>query len=77
MSKKTQLTLGTLELGNWTTSAKTPGPDYIVRDFRGRIDDFALLSRSLTPEEIKHQYELGRARPAITAVAELKPTDSK
>jgi len=76
MSKKTTLSLGALELGNWSTTAKTPGPDYIIRDFHGRMDDFALLSRPLTPEEIKHQYELGRPRPAITAVAELKPTDS-
>jgi len=77
MSKKTMLTLGTLELGNWTTSAKTPGPDYIIRDFHGRFDDFALLSRPLTPEEIKHQFELGRPRLPVTAVAELKSADSK
>jgi len=78
MSKKTLLTLGALELGNWSTSAKTPGPDYIVRDFHGRMDDFALLSRPLTLEEIKHQFELGRPRPAqsITAVTEAKLLDS-
>ena len=78
MSKKTLLTLGALELGNWSTSAKTPGPDYIVRDFHGRMDDFALLSRPLTLEEIKHQFELGRPRPAqsITAVAEARLLDS-
>lgn len=76
MSKKPMLTLGTLELGNWTTDAKTPGQDYIVRDFHGRMDDFALLSRPLTAEEIKRQFELGRPRPAVTAVAELKEADS-
>ena len=77
MSKKTSLTLGALELGNWTTNAKTPGQDYIVRDFHGRMDDFALLSRPLTSEEIKHQFEIGRSRQSITAVAELKSADAK
>ncbi len=78
MSKKTLLTLGTLELGNWTTTAKTPGPDYIIRNFHGRMDDFALLSRPLSMEEIKHQFELGRPRQAqpVTAVAEAKSTDA-
>ena len=79
MSKRTQLTLGTLELGNWSTNAKKPGPEYIVRDFHGRMDDFALLSRPLSLEEIKRQFELGRPRQAqgVTAVAEAKSVDSK
>jgi hypothetical protein len=76
MSKKVLFTLGTLELGNWTTTAKTPGPDYIVRDFHGRMDDFALLSRPMSPEEIRRQFELGRPRQQIAAVAELKTPDT-
>jgi hypothetical protein len=42
------------------------------------MDDFALLSRALTLEEIKHQFELGRTRQTqpVTAVAEAKLTDA-
>jgi hypothetical protein len=70
MVKKRILTLGNLELGNWTSTAKTTDADYRIRDFHGRMDEFALLSRALSPQEIHQQYELGRPRQA-TAVAEL------
>ena len=70
MVQKRVLTLGTLELGNWTTAAKGPDANYRVRDFRGRMDEFALLSRPLTPAEIRRQYELGRPRQ-VAAVAEF------
>jgi len=71
MEKKRLLTLGNLELGNWTSAARCPDANYRIRDFRGRMDEFVLLSRALTPEEIRHQYELGRTRQA-TAVASLE-----
>ena len=70
MVKKRTLTLGNLELGNWTPTAKMTDANYRVRDFHGRMDEFALLSRALTPQEIRQQYELGRPRQA-TVVAEL------
>jgi hypothetical protein len=70
MAKKRTLTLGNLELGNWTPTAKMTDANYRVRDFHGRMDEFALLSRALTPQEIRQQYELGRPRQA-TVVAEL------
>jgi hypothetical protein len=70
MAKKRVLTLGNLELGNWTPTAKNTDANYRVRDFHGRMDEFALLSRALTALEIRQQYELGRPRQ-VTTVAEL------
>jgi hypothetical protein len=70
VTQKRVLTLGTLELGNWSPSAKKMDASYAVRDFHGRMDEFALLSRPLSAQEIRHLYELGRPRQA-PAVAEL------
>ena len=69
--KKRALTLGTLELGNWSPTAQKADANYRIRDFHGRMDEFALLSRALSAGEIHHQYELGKPRET-TAVAELK-----
>jgi hypothetical protein len=66
------LSLGTLELGNWSPTAQKADANYRIRDFHGRMDEFALLSRPLSAEEIRRQYELGKPRET-TAVAELKP----
>src|SRR6185437_13456190 len=44
-----ELTLGTLELGNWTPLSPKPDANYRIRDFHGRMDEFALLSRPLSP----------------------------
>jgi hypothetical protein len=71
MSQKRVLTLGTVELGNWSPTAKKMDANYCVRDFHGRMDEFALLSRPLSAQEIRHLYELGRPRPATTTVAQL------
>ena len=71
MVKKRALTLGNLELGNWTSADKKSDANYCLRDLHGRMDDFALLSRPLSSEEIRSQYDLGRPRQATT-VAELK-----
>ena len=71
LTQKRALTLGTVELGNWSPSAKKMDPNYAVRDFHGRMDEFALLSRPLSSQEIRRLYDLGRPRQATTAVAEL------
>ncbi|HEX4264624.1 MAG TPA: LamG-like jellyroll fold domain-containing protein [Verrucomicrobiae bacterium] len=70
-SKILPLTLGTLELGNWTPAARNTSADYRIRDFHGRMDEFTLLGRAMSPEEIRRQYELGKPRDT-TAVAGLK-----
>jgi ferric-dicitrate binding protein FerR (iron transport regulator) len=65
------LTLGVLELGNWSPTAKGADANYRLRDFHGRMDEFALLSRALSDEEIRREYETGQPRET-TAVAELR-----
>jgi len=74
MAKKHLLSLGNLELGNWRTYTKKASVDYTVRAFHGRMDEFTLLSRPMTTEEIRRQYELGRPRQANpAALAEIRP----
>jgi hypothetical protein len=73
MAWQHNLTLGTLELGNWSPTSQKTGANYRVRDFHGRIDEFTLLSRPLSSAEIRRQYELGKPRE-VTALAELAPS---
>ena len=62
------LVIGPVELGNWGVTRSHPefqwvknrGADFFARGFHGRIDEFALLSRALTADEIHHLYEVGR-----------------
>lgn len=77
MVRKHSLTLGTMELGNWSSTSQKASPNYRIRDFHGRIDEFTLLSRPLSAEEIHREYELGKQR-AATAVAGLElPSPAK
>jgi Concanavalin A-like lectin/glucanases superfamily len=69
------LTLGTMELGNWAPKTQRVDAGYRVRNFHGRMDEFALLSRPLSAEEIYHLYKLGQPREATT-VAGLSPIPS-
>ena len=71
--RKRDMTLGALELGNWTTSATKGDANYRIRDFHGRMDEFALLSRPLSADEIRAQYELGKPREATAVAASAKP----
>jgi hypothetical protein len=56
-------------LGNWGiqlddprwTWTKAGGPAFYDRHFVGRIDQFALLSRALSPEEIRAYSQIGGA----------------
>ena len=62
------LVIGPVELGNWGVTRSHPefqwvknrGADFFARGFRGRIDEFALLARALTADEIHRLYETGR-----------------
>lgn len=69
--KPRMLTLGTMELGNWTPAASKSESNYRIRNFHGRMDEFALLSRPMSAEEIRRQYEIGRPRETAV-VASLK-----
>ncbi|HXS69752.1 MAG TPA: LamG domain-containing protein, partial [Candidatus Polarisedimenticolia bacterium] len=72
--KTRPLSLGTVELGNWTPTAERSDANYRIRNFHGRMDEFALLSRPLSAEEIRRQYDLGKPRDASTAIASFKTT---
>jgi Concanavalin A-like lectin/glucanases superfamily len=59
-----------LELGNWAPLLTPPPsrnerrlrerPSFQFREFQGRIDEFMLLSRPLSADEIRRLYEAGR-----------------
>jgi hypothetical protein len=78
------LSLGAMELGNWDPiSTAAPAAqkrlrertNYVVRNFYGSMDEFALLSRPLSPDEIRRQYELGKPRET-TVITSLPPRSS-
>lgn len=51
------LKIKTAELGNWTTNKSSIQN---VRNFNGRMDDFSIYSRVLSPREIRTLYEKGK-----------------
>lgn len=61
-------TLSTVELGNWGVTPDLPnfqwaakrGPDYFLRGFQGRIDEFAILARALSAAEVLNQFQNGQ-----------------
>lgn len=57
ISQHLNLRFGGVELGNWTP--KDLANDRI-RNLNGRIDEFLLLDRSMTDEEIKNLYLVGK-----------------
>jgi hypothetical protein len=75
IKRPVKLKLGAVELGNWGVRVEEPkwasmknySPAYLSRNLSGRMDEFALLSRAMTAEEIQAYYEKGRvaagARP--------------
>ena len=72
------LTVGRVELGNWSATPEQPefefarssGRGYFARGFQGRIDEFALLARALKAEEVQRLYEAGKPALAAARVAE-------
>jgi Concanavalin A-like lectin/glucanases superfamily len=67
--RKSEAQLNAMELGNWGiqlddprwTWTKVGGPAFYDRHFVGRIDQFALLSRVMTPEEIRAHSQVSGA----------------
>ncbi len=62
------LRLGAVEIGNWGVQVNQPqwasmkksSPSYLNRQWKGSIDEFALLGRAMKPEEIRRYYQNGR-----------------
>ena len=55
----TRLVAKSLEIGNWTPMSGDPLEP--IRNFNGRIDEFALFSRALSAEEVRRFAEAGSA----------------
>ncbi|MGV3533058.1 MAG: LamG-like jellyroll fold domain-containing protein, partial [Chthoniobacteraceae bacterium] len=55
----TRLVTKSLEIGNWTPMSGDPLEP--IRNFNGRIDEFALFSRALSAEEVRRFAEAGSA----------------
>jgi Concanavalin A-like lectin/glucanases superfamily len=54
----TTMRIGPANLGNWN-----PYPDFLRnsrRSLNGRIDEFAILRRALTDDEVRQMYEMGK-----------------
>lgn len=50
---------GAASIGNWS-SPTLPGQRFAIRNLNGAIDELAIFSDALTPEEIKELYEHGK-----------------
>jgi hypothetical protein len=67
--------LDTFEIGNWAIHAGDPHLGVFdwgttkdtIRNFRGRIDEFAILSRVLNADEVQKIYLAGRPGELIVA----------
>ncbi|MBX3426583.1 MAG: FecR domain-containing protein [Pirellulales bacterium] len=61
IATRTVLRIGAGEIGNWVP-IPVPQQDLwqSIRSLNGRIDDFAILSRPLSPEEVAGMYLVGR-----------------
>ncbi|MEK7951373.1 LamG-like jellyroll fold domain-containing protein [Luteolibacter soli] len=59
MSRRVPVQLGLANLGNFDASSPASPTNGLVRAFNGRIDEFALLTRALTAEEITSMFEKG------------------
>ena len=68
IKRPVKLKLHAVEIGNWGvrmdqakwSSMKSMGPDYLNRYWNGSVDEFALLSRAMAPDEIRRYYQQGR-----------------
>ena len=53
------LQIGSASIGNWTQT-RTPYILPPIRSLNGRIDEFVILRRVLSHDEVKRMYELGK-----------------
>jgi Concanavalin A-like lectin/glucanases superfamily/FecR protein len=57
ITKRVPLNFGPVELGNWVPEDLKNDR---IRNLNGRVDEFLLLDRSMTDDEIRHLYLAGR-----------------
>lgn len=51
--------IGNAQIGNWGLPTKTD-PGFAVRNLNGRLDEFAIFSAALTPDEVQSLYQSGK-----------------
>lgn len=54
------LRIGAAEIGNWQSQPDENGKNHPLRSLNGRIDEFMILKRALSPGEVAALYEAGR-----------------
>jgi hypothetical protein len=52
--------VGIVDIGNWPYKEWAAGTDFEVRNLNGVLDEFLIMKRAWTAEEIKELYEIGR-----------------
>ena len=55
--------LGASELGNWNPGEFRHKPPFLIRDFSGAMDEFAIFNRALSGAEIRKLYAEGKPEP--------------
>jgi len=76
IKKPLELELGAVELGNWSRRV-TPTSTNTKRDFNGRMDEFTLMGRALSADEINRQYELGKPRETVLVASGPRSSATK
>lgn len=59
--KRVSLAIGNAEIGNWGMPKRTNR--YPIRNFHGRIDEFALFKAALSEDDIQNLYRMGEPNP--------------
>ena len=54
------INIGPATLGNWSDPSRNDDPHFYVRNLNGSIDEFALFSEALSPEEIVELHQNGK-----------------
>ena len=63
--------IGAAELGNWNPSGFPGKNPFLIRNFSGAMDEFALFDRALSPDEIRKLHSEGR--PQATTLTTEEP----
>lgn len=59
--ERVRLSIGNAEIGNWGNPMRFLR--YPIRNFNGRIDEFALFNEALSDQDIQNLYRLGEPNP--------------
>jgi hypothetical protein len=61
--ERVSLSIGNAEIGNWGTPGYGSFQRYPIRNFNGRIDEFALFQAPLSDRDIQELYRMGEPNP--------------